>query len=216
MPQSLNFARFSGLKTMSQLSILASGPRIFCADLDVVADAGGAPHVIGAVIIAGIVGRELLGHHRPGVGEVGQLRLVELQENLGRDLALQEIAGGNDDVVARFAGQQPRLQRLVGVERVVDHLDAGFLGEVLQHPRRHVVRPVVEIDRALLGTRRRKQQHRGNRAERSAMRIAGPVSHLVYLFRRCTASDRRSSAVSSVASFLEKQNRTTDVTASCS
>ncbi len=33
MPQSLNFARFSGLNTMSQLSIFASGPRIFCAIL---------------------------------------------------------------------------------------------------------------------------------------------------------------------------------------
>ena len=135
---------------MSQLSILASGPRIFCGRLDVVADAGGAPHVIGAVIVAGVVGRELLGHHRPGIGEVRQLRLVELQKDLCRDLALQEIAGGHDDVVARFARQQPRLQRLVGVERVVDHLDAGFPGEVFQHPRRHVVRPVVEIDRALL------------------------------------------------------------------
>ena len=214
MPQSLNFARFSGLKTMSQLSILASAPENLLRRLDVVADAGGAPHVIGAVIIAGIVGREFLGHHRPGVGEVRQLRLVEFQKHLCRDLALEEIAGGNDDVVARLAGQKPRLQRLVGIKRVVDHLDAGFLGEILQHPRRHIVRPVVEIDRALFGTRGRQQQHRGNRANQSN-RTAAPIAHL-YLFRRCTASARRSSAVSSVASFLEKQNRTTDVTASCS
>src|SRR4029077_8588461 len=144
-----------------------------------------------------------------------QLRLVQLQKYLGRDLALQEIAGGNHDVVAGLARQPPRLQRLVGVKRVVDHLDAGFPGEILQHPRRHVVRPVVEIDRALLGTGRRNQQGRGNRAY-DGNGIAGPTGHLVYLLRRWTASARRSSAVSSVASFLEKQNRTTEVTASCS
>ena len=111
---------------------------------------GGAPHVVGAVFVAGIVGRKLLGHDRPRVGEIGQLRLVELQKHLGHDLALQEIAGGNDDVVAGLAGEQPRLQRLVGVKGVVDHLDAGLLGEVLQHAGRHVVRPVVEVDHALL------------------------------------------------------------------
>ena len=194
---------------------LGIGPEDFLRHLDVVADAGGAPHVVGAVIVAGIVGRELLGHHRPGIGEVRQLRLVELQENLGRDLALQEIAGGNHDVVAGFAGQQPRLQRLVGVERVVDDLDAGFPGEVLQHPRRHVVRPIVEIDRALFGLGGREQQSRGQRRNKANL-IAGELAHLFYLFRRCTASDKRSSAVSSVASRLAKQNRTTDVTASCS
>src|SRR3954465_11209980 len=35
--------------------------------LSVVADPGGAPHVIGAVLIAGIIDRELAGYDRPGV-----------------------------------------------------------------------------------------------------------------------------------------------------
>ena len=48
------------------------GPEDFLGHLDVVADAGGAPHVIGGVIVAGIVGGELAGHHRPGIGEVRQ------------------------------------------------------------------------------------------------------------------------------------------------
>ena len=168
---------------MSQLSILASAPEDFLRHLDVVADAGGAPHVIGAVIVAGIVGRELLRHHRPGIGEVRQFRLVELQEDFCRDLALQEIGGGHHDVIAGLAGEQPRLQRLVGVESVVDHLDAGFPGEVLQHPRRHVVRPIVEIDGALLGLRRRRrQQRRGDRAGEIGS-DERPVHHPPHLFR---------------------------------
>ena len=43
----------------------------------------------------------------------------------------------------------------------------------------------------------------------------GPRGIGLASYRRCTASDRRSSAVSRVASFLAKQKRTTDVTASC-
>ena len=165
---------------MSQLSILASAPRIFCTALDVVADAGRAPHVVGGVLIAGIVDRELLRHLRPGVGEVRQLRLVELLENVGRDLALQEIGGGNDDVIAGFAGEQPGLQRLVGVERVVDDLDAGFPGEVLQHPGRHVVRPVVEIDGALLGAGRPATAPRAAAAIATThrIRVTAPAAHL--------------------------------------
>ena len=190
-------------------------PEHLLRHLDVIADAGGAPHVVGAVVVVGIVGGEPLGHDRPGVGEVRQLRLVEFQKHFRGDLALQEIAGGNHDVVAGFAGQQPRLQRLVGIKGVVDHLDAGFLGKVLQHPRRHVVRPVVEIDGALLRLRGRAATG-PRRQRRSSQWNCGIGRASRYLLRRCTASDSRSSAVSSVASFLEKQNRTTDVTASCS
>ena len=191
---------------MSQLSILASGPRIFCAGLDVVADAGGAPHVVGAVIIAGVVGGELAGHDRPGVGEVGQLRLVELQEDFCRDLALQEIAGGHHDVVARFSRQQPRLQRLVGVERVVDHLDAGFLGEILQHSRRHIVRPVVEIDRAFLGSRAARASRAAATApnRRSEIRSRSRISATF-----CGGAPRRTGAPARYpASRLSWKNRT--------
>ena len=41
--------------------------------LDVVADARGAPHVVGAVEITGVINGELFRHHRPGIGEVRQL-----------------------------------------------------------------------------------------------------------------------------------------------
>ena len=101
--------------------------------LDVVADAGRAPHVIDGVLVAGIVDREPLRDLRPDIAEIGQLRLVELLEHAGLDLALEEIGGRHHDVVAGFAGEQLGLQRLVGIEGVVADLDAGFLGEGLDH-----------------------------------------------------------------------------------
>ena len=58
--------------------------------LDVVADAGRAPHVIDGVLIAGIVDGEPIGDLRPGIGEIGQLGLVEFAINAGFDLAGRE------------------------------------------------------------------------------------------------------------------------------
>lgn len=215
-PQSLNLARFSGLKTMSQLSIHGVKPEDLLHLGDVVADARRAPHVVGGVDIAGIVGRKMLGHHRPCVGEVPQLRLVELLEDVGLDLALQEVGRGHHDVIAGLAGHQARLQRLVGVEGVVDHLDAGLPGEVLEDVRRHVVGPVVQVDDPLLGGRWRGQNisTAAARPRRNPERPIVVIS--IYLLRPRTASDSRSSAVSRVASFLAKQKRTTEVTGSCS
>ena len=134
---------------MSQLSILPSAPRQLARLLDVVADAGRAPHVVDGVLVAGIVGGEALRDLRPDIGEVRQLRLVELLENAGLDLALEEIGGRHHHVVAGFAGQQLGLQRVVGIEGVVADLDAGLLGEILEHRRSDVVRPVVDVDDAL-------------------------------------------------------------------
>ena len=69
-------------------------------DLDVVSNPGRAPHVVGGVLITRIVDRKLLCHDRPGICEIGQLRLVELLEYVGLDLALQEISCRNDDIIA--------------------------------------------------------------------------------------------------------------------
>ena len=93
--------------------------------------------------------------HVPHVGEVGQLRLVELLEDAGLDLARQEVGGRHDDVVAAAAGEQLGLEDLVGIEDVVDDLDAGFLGEVLDDRLVDVVGPVVDVDDALLRLARR-------------------------------------------------------------
>ena len=121
--------------------------------LDVVADAGRAPHVIDGVLVAGIVDREPLRDLGPDIAEIRQLALVELLEHAGLDLALEEIGGRHHHVVAGLAGEQLGLQHLVGVERVVADLDAGLLGEVLEHRRLDVVRPVVDVDGARSGPR---------------------------------------------------------------
>ncbi len=169
MPQSLNLASCSGLNTMSQDDIAASiGPSSFqnlARLLDVVADAGGAPHVIDGVLVAGIVDREPLRDLRPDVAEVLELRLVELLEYAGLDLPLQEIGGRHHHVVAGLSGEELGLQRLIGVERVVPDLDAGFLAERFDHRRLDIVRPVVDVDRALLGRQRRGGSKQPDRDE---------------------------------------------------
>ena len=193
-PQSLNLASFSGLNTMSQEAIAASiGPSGFedlARLLDVVADAGRAPHVIDGVLVARIVDREPLGDLRPDVAEVRQFRFVELLEHAGLDLALQEIRGRHHHVVARFAGEQLRLQGLVGVEGVVADLDAGLLGERLDHRRFDIVRPVVDVDRAgLAPTTARRAPARASERQRATAR------------RACVRGDRCQLSVGRPAAF---------------
>ena len=68
--------------------------------LDVIADAGGAPHVVGGILVVRVVSRQPRGYHRPGIGEVRQFRLVELLKHAGFDLALQKIRRRHHHVVA--------------------------------------------------------------------------------------------------------------------
>ena len=139
-PQSLNLARLLRLEHdvpgRHRRLDRAVGPENLARLLDVVADAGRAPHVVDGVLVAGIVGRKPPRDLGPDVAEIGQLRLVELLEHAGLDLALQEIGGRHHHVVAGLAGEQLGLQRVVGIEGVVVDLDAGLLGEVLDHARR--------------------------------------------------------------------------------
>ena len=125
---------------------LGVGPENFAHLLDVVADPGGAPHVVDRVQVAGIVGGEPLRDLRPKIDQVRQLALVELLKDPGLDLALEEKAGRHHHVIAGLAGQQLGLQRIVGIEGVVAHLDAGLLGEILDHGRLDIVRPIVDVD----------------------------------------------------------------------
>jgi hypothetical protein len=119
----------------------------------VVADPGRAPHVVDGIFIAGIVFAETLHDVGPHVGEVRQLGLVELLEDACLDLAGEERPGRHHDVIARTAREQLGLQHFIGVEDVIDDLDTGFLGEVLEDGIVDVVGPVVDVDHALLGTR---------------------------------------------------------------
>ena len=121
--------------------------------LDVVADPGRAPHVIDCILIAGIVARQPVGDLGPGINEVRQLRLVELLKNAGHNLPGEKIPGRHHNIIAGFASQQLGLERIVGVEGVVADLYAGLFGEVVEHGRVDIIRPVVEIDDAL-GLRR--------------------------------------------------------------
>ena len=114
--------------------------------LDVVADAGRAPHVVDGVGVAGIVAGQPLRDLGPHIGEVRQLGLVQLLKNAGLDLALEEIGRRHHHVVAGLAGQQLGLQRVVGIEGIVARLDPGLLAEFVHHLRSDIVGPVVHVD----------------------------------------------------------------------
>jgi hypothetical protein len=152
---------------MSQLSMRACGPRT-ARFVDIVADADRAPHVVDGVAVAGIIGGDALLDLRPHIDEVRQLGFVERKEYARLDLPLEEIGARHDDVVAGTAGEQLRLERVVGVEDVVADLDSGLAGEVLEHGRLNVVRPVIDIDDPLLRRDlRRRQSKRGERKQRT-------------------------------------------------
>jgi hypothetical protein len=60
------------------------------------------------------------------------------------------MAGRDHDVVAAAAGKQLGFEYLVGIEDVIDDLDAGFLGEFPDDRLVDVVGPVIDVDDALL------------------------------------------------------------------
>ena len=134
--------------------------------LHIDADAGRAPHVVDGVRVAGIEQLQTPHDLRPHMLQVRQLGLVELAEDAGGDQPLQERPGRHDDVVARLSGQELGFDDLVVVVGVVDHPDAGLLGEILEHLRVDIVRPVIDIDRALLrggaGQESEQDGERGN------------------------------------------------------
>jgi hypothetical protein len=174
-PQSWNFETIAGSKIMCSESTGASGHALL--DLgDVVADARRAPHPRNAMGVVRIV----LGQRRHDLGievlPVLQLRLVEGQEDIGLQLAHEEGRGGrHNDVITRFAGAQLGVEDLVAVVgRVVD-LDAGIPGEVLDLVLGDIVRPVVDIHRALgsnrPGSGEEEQRGNGKQTHRQLRRI---------------------------------------------
>jgi len=97
------------------------------------------------VLVAGIVGGDL--GHQVGVeiAPVGDLRPIERLEDAGLDLAAEEVVGGHHQIVAGAARQQLGLEDLVAVEDVVDDLDTGLRGEIGEHLRVDIVRPVIDL-----------------------------------------------------------------------
>ena len=128
------------------------------------------------MLVAGIVGGDL--RHQLGVelAPVGDLRPVERLEDAGLDLAAEEVVRRHDQIVAGATGEQLGLEDLVAVEDVVDHPDAGLGGEVFEHLRIDVVRPVVDLDHLVLGHGRtdREQCRGGDRGEGELAHSASP------------------------------------------
>ena len=107
-------------------------------------DAGGS-HVVGdrelvvriVVLRAGEdVGIEVL--------EIGDLGFVDRGEHSFLDHDRDVVRRGKDDVVIRAAGLELGEHRLVGIEGIVDDLDAVFLLEFLDDRVRRVVGPVED------------------------------------------------------------------------
>ena len=183
------------------------GPENLAGLFHIEADADRAPHVIDGILVAGIVGGEALGDRRPDIDEVRQLRLVELLEHPGLDLSLEEIGGRHHHVVTGFAGQQLGLQRIVGIEGVVADPDSGLPGEIFEHARRDIVRPIVDVYETL-GLRHRAPGKGGDRRETRYRQYAGrcasfpsviPVAAGRQWVRRCRRGVVRAAAASDCA-----------------
>jgi len=134
--------------------------------IDIDADAGGAPHVVDRILVARIVGGGALLDHVPHIRQVRQLRLVQLLEDAGRDLPRQEGGRRYDDIVPGAAGKQLGFQNLVRIEDVVDHLDAGLGGELLEDFLVDIVGPVIDMDDLVLGLGGEGRRQTGQQAGR--------------------------------------------------
>src|SRR5471032_3379696 len=113
---------------------------------DVVAKASGAVRPRYRVLVTRIGARDQLHESWVEVFEVGEFGFVERGEDPCRDLLAGIVAGGHNDVIARIAGEQLGLQRVVAVVVVVLDLDATLLLEVRNRVFRDVVRPVVYVE----------------------------------------------------------------------
>jgi hypothetical protein len=97
--------------------------------------------------------------------QIGNFGFVELLKHTDGEQTAQHRRARHHDVVAGFSGEQFRFDDLVGIERVVADLDAGFPGEVFQHLRVDIVRPVIDVDDFLLRKRRSADKREQKRAE---------------------------------------------------
>ena len=80
------------------------------------------------------------------LASVRDLGVVQRQQHVGRDHALDVVVGREDHVVAGIALAQLGEQLVVAREQVVADVDAGRLGEVLERGLADVGVPVVDVD----------------------------------------------------------------------
>ena len=130
----------------------------------VIEDADGAPHIrhgifAGGIIIGGLEPVERI------LGSVGQLRIVELLEQILGDQPFDNIIRGEDHVVALRVVFDLHEHILVGGKPHIVHLDAGFRFKKVNRIFTDVILPVEDVD--LFGGERRKggQQHRQGKRE---------------------------------------------------
>src|SRR5262245_18240977 len=156
---------------------LALGAEPLSHRLRVVADAGSAPHVIDGELVTWVIDNQALGYVGPGLAKVLKFVFVELLENTTLYLPLEKVNGGHHDIVAGFAGKQLRLERFIGIEGIVLNLDAGFFCEVIEDFWIDVIRPVVDIDHALvLRSSRKKRRKRENCRDEECTSVRDPIA----------------------------------------
>ena len=89
-------------------------------------------------------------HVRIEVLPVRKLRFVQGLVDSRLDLPAEVVRRSAHDVVARAAGEQPRLHGLLGVVDVVDHFDAGELLEFRDRLRADEIAPIVDVETLFL------------------------------------------------------------------
>ena len=75
---------------------------------------------------------------------VGNVVVVERLEHILVDKARNRVVGRDNDIIAR--GLDARIQVFVGIEGVVDNLDAGFLLELVDEVGVDVLAPVIHVE----------------------------------------------------------------------
>ena len=158
MPQALSRLEYFGSRISAQgFSGIGRSPSAALTLPVLDADGDEAPQPVDQVLVARVDLGQLFQQRRIEVLPVGKLGAVQGLEKAGLDLRLREMCTGHDDVVAGLAGDQLGMQDLVVVVVVIDHLDAGFLLEILERVLGNVVRPVVDVQHLRLGLGRRRR-----------------------------------------------------------
>lgn len=108
------------------------------------ADGRCAPDIGNGIVVVGI--ERLVQQVRIQILEVAELAFVDLLQHAFLAHLGDEIGGGHHQIVrAVLIGLQLGVHAFVGFVGGVNHLDAGFFGELLQQPRRNVFSPVIEV-----------------------------------------------------------------------
>ncbi|MNH18279.1 hypothetical protein D3C79_779770 [compost metagenome] len=148
--------------------------------VDVVADAGGNPHIRDRIAVARVACLQDLHQLRIEVMPARQLATVQLLDGTRLDQPRQEVVGRAHQVVATVAGHQLGFGGFIAIDQVVGGLDTRAPGELGQGVVGNVAAPVGNVD-PFFGLHCRSQQGRGQQ------RHASVLDHgiaLLFLFAR--------------------------------